>query len=62
MFTLIMCFTLGIKTTCCYSYAKIVTTKSEMLLTYVKPFEPHEPRVTLVEYDMYLRLFIFIIG
>ena len=25
------------------------------------PFEPHEPHVTLVEYDMYLRLFNFII-
>ena len=22
-------------------------------------FEPHEPHVTLVEYDVYLRLFIF---
>ena len=27
----------------------------------MKPFEPHEPHVTLVEYDTYLRLFIFII-
>jgi hypothetical protein len=31
-----------------------------MLLKQCQPFEPHEPRVILVEYEMYLRLFIFI--
>ena len=52
---------IGIETTYCYSYAKIVITKSWMLLNLCKPFEPHELQVTLVEYDTYLRLFIFII-
>ena len=52
-------FYFGIKTTCYYSYAKIVTTR--MLLNMCQAFEPHEPHVTLVEYEMYLRLFIFII-
>ena len=30
-----------------------------MQLNHCLPFEPHEPRVILVEYEMYLRLFIF---
>ena len=54
-------FYFGIEPTCCYSYAKIVTIKSSMLLNLCQAFEPHEPHVTLVEYDTYLRLFIFII-
>ena len=30
-----------------------------MMLNLCQTFEPHEPHVTLVEYDTYLRLFIF---
>jgi len=48
-------------TTWCYSYAKIVTTKSYMQLNPCLAFEPHEPHVTLVKYEMYLHLFIFFI-
>jgi hypothetical protein len=33
--------------------------KSYMLINLCYAFEPHEPHVTLVEYEMYLRLFIF---
>jgi hypothetical protein len=36
-------------------------TKSYMLINQCHAFEPHEPHVTLVEYEMYLRLFIFLI-
>ena len=43
-------------TTWCYSYAKIVTTKSYMQLNQCLAFEPHEPYVILAEYEMYLRL------
>ena len=32
-----------------------------MLLNLYQAFEPHEPHVTFVEYEMHLRLFIFII-
>jgi hypothetical protein len=42
--------------TWCYSYAKIVTTKSYMQLNQCLAFEPHEPYVILAEYKMYLRL------
>jgi len=49
------------KTTWCYSYAKIVTTKSYIQLNSILPFEPHEPDVTLVKYEMCLCLFIFFI-
>ena len=38
MFTLILCFALGIETVCCNSYAKIVTTKSWMLLNLCQAF------------------------
>jgi hypothetical protein len=38
---------------------KNVPTKSYMQSNRVMPFEPHEPHVTLVEYEKYLRLFIF---
>jgi hypothetical protein len=31
-----------------------------MLINLCYAFEPHEPHVTLVEYEMYLRLFIFL--
>jgi hypothetical protein len=31
-----------------------------MLINLYYAFEPHEPHVTLVEYEMYLRLFIFL--
>jgi hypothetical protein len=31
-----------------------------MLINQCYAFEPHEPHVTLVEYEMYLRLFIFL--
>jgi hypothetical protein len=34
--------------------------KSYMLLNQCHAFESHEPYVTLVEYEMYLRLFIFL--
>jgi hypothetical protein len=34
--------------------------KSYMLLNQCLAFEPHESHVTLVEYEMYLRLFIFL--
>jgi hypothetical protein len=34
--------------------------KSYMLINQCHAFEPHEPHVTLVEYEMYLRLFIFL--
>jgi hypothetical protein len=30
-----------------------------MQLNQCQPFEPHEPHVILVEYDMYLRLLYF---
>jgi hypothetical protein len=36
-------------------------TKSYMLLNQCHAFEPHEPHVTLVEYEMYLRLFILLL-
>jgi len=42
--------------TWCYSYAKIVTTKSYMQFNQCLSFEPHEPHVILVEYEMYLHL------
>jgi hypothetical protein len=32
-----------------------------MLLNQYHVFESHEPHVTLVEYDMYLRLFILLL-
>ena len=41
--------------TWCYSYAKIVTTKSYMQLNQCLAFEPHEAYVILAEYEMYLR-------
>jgi hypothetical protein len=34
--------------------------KSYMLINKCHAFEPHEPHVTLVEYEMYLCLFIFL--
>jgi len=40
----------------CYSYAKIVATKSYMQLNLCLAFEPHEPHVILAEYEMYLLL------
>jgi len=43
-------------TTKCYSYVKIVTTKSYMKLNQCLAFKPHEPYVILAEYEMYLRL------
>jgi len=43
-------------TTWCYSYAKILTTKSYMQLNQCLAFEPHESHVILAEYEMYLRL------
>jgi len=43
-------------TTWCYSYAKIVTTKSYMRFNQCLAFESHEPYVILAEYEMYLRL------
>ena len=43
-------------TTLCYSYAKIVTTKSYKQLNQCLAFEPDEPRVILAEYEMYLLL------
>jgi hypothetical protein len=47
---------LWVLTTWCYSYAKIVTTKSYMQFNQCLAFEPHEPYVILAEYEMYLRL------
>jgi hypothetical protein len=35
-------------------------TKSYILINLCYAFEPHEPHVTFVEYEMYLRLFIFL--
>ena len=56
-----MCFTLGLKQLVATLMLKLWQLKAEYCYTYVKPFEPHEPHVILVEYDMYLRLLIFII-
>jgi hypothetical protein len=40
---------------------KLCQLKATCSQTRVMPFKPHEPHVTLVEYDIYLHLFIFII-
>ena len=37
---------------------KLVATQ---LLNQCQPFEPHEPHIIFVEYDMYLRLLYFLI-
>ena len=39
---------------------KIVTHKKLIVVNQCQPFEPHEPHVIFVEYDMYLRLLYFL--
>jgi hypothetical protein len=60
-FTLIICLLFKLRSFDATNSAKTVSTKSYMLLNQYHAFVPHEPHVTLVEYEMYLRSFIFLL-
>jgi hypothetical protein len=59
-FTWIICLLFTLRYFDAINMLKIMLNKSYMLINQCHAFELHEPHVTLVEYEMYLRLFIFL--